>query len=209
MKDIVIIGAGGFAREVCWLIEEINKVNSEWNILGFIDENADNHGKILNGYPVLGGIQWFGKKDDIWAVCAVGSCQAKESLIAKADKHNVKYATLIHPSVMMSQFVEIGEGSIICAGNIFTTNIKIGRHVIVNLDCTIGHDAIIEDYSTILPSVNVSGNVVIEKGVSVGTGSAIIQGVKIGEGSTIGAGAVVIKNIPNNCTAVGVPAKPI
>lgn len=88
-------------------------------------------------------------------------------------------------------------------------DVQLGKHVIVNLDCTIGHDAIIGDYSTILPSTIISGFVRIKECVSIGTGAAIIQGITIGENTVIGAGAVVVKDLPDNCTAVGVPAKPI
>lgn len=116
---------------------------------------------------------------------------------------------MIHPSVIYSESVNFGEGSIVCAGNIITVNIEIGKHVIINLDCTIGHDANIGDYSTILPSVNVSGFVKTEECVSIGTGSAIIQGVNIGKNTVVGAGAIVVKDLPENCTAVGLPAKPI
>ena len=211
MKNIVIIGAGGFAREVQWLINDINKVNKEWNILGFIDENPSNKGKELNGNIVVGSFEDILKIDnqDIYYVCAVGDPIIKKKLVEKAEDMNLKPAILIHPSVIISEFVSVGEGSIICAGNIITVNIHIGKHVIVNIDSTIGHDAIIEDYSTILPSVNISGNTVIEECVSVGTGSAIIQGLRIGKYSTIGAGAVVVKDIPCGATAVGMPAKVI
>ena len=116
---------------------------------------------------------------------------------------------MIHPNVRISQYVKMGHGNIICAGNILTVNIKLGNHVILNLDCTVGHDAIIGDYSTILPSVNISGNSIIKEGCFIGTNSAVIEGVSVGEWSIIGAGAVLTKDIPARCTAVGVPAKAI
>lgn len=103
----------------------------------------------------------------------------------------------------------IGEGSIICAGTILTVDISIGNHVIINLDCTLGHDDIIHDFVTIYPSVNISGNIVVGECVELGTGMQIIQGKNIGKESIIGAGAVVVRYIPDRCTAVGSPAKPI
>lgn len=208
MKDIVIIGAGGFGREVVWLIEDINKVNKEWNLLGFVDDNESIQGKDVNGYKVVGNIEWL-KTQEIYVVNAIGDPIIKKKVQGKLDGSKNYYPVLMHPSVISSDKVKIGEGSIICAGNIITVDIEIGKHVIINLDCTIGHDAKIDDYSTILPSVNVSGNVHIEQCVSVGTGSAVIQGVKIGENTIVGAGAVVVKDLPANCTAVGSPAKPI
>lgn len=207
MKDIVVIGAGGFGREVMWLIEDINKVR-QYNILGFIDDNPEIIGKIINNYPVLGNTDWLLDKE-LYVVNAIGDPIIKKKVCLKLQNSRNIYPILKHPSAIVSKLVNIGEGSIICAGNIITVNIEIGKHVIVNLDCTIGHDAIIKDYSTILPSVNVSGAVTIGECVSVGTGSAIIQGVKIGANSIIGAGSVVVKDIPESCVAVGIPAKPI
>jgi len=208
MKDIVIIGAGGFGREVAWLIEDINKVNNEWNIVGFVDDNKSIQGTEINGYKVVGDIDWL-EKQEVFVVNAIGDPVIKKKVMDKLDGSKNKYPVLIHPSVICSDRVSFGEGSIICAGNIITVNVEIGKHVIINLDCTIGHDANIGDYSTVLPSVNVSGFVKTEECVSVGTGSAVIQGVNIGRNTVVGAGAVVVKDLPANCTAVGSPAKPI
>lgn len=208
MRDIVIIGIGGFGREVAWLIEDINKVNKEWNIVGFVDDNEDFQGKDVNGYPILGNVDWL-KEQELNVVSAIGNPIAKKNIIKRIENSNNIYPVLIHPSVIYSDKVSFGEGSIVCAGNIITVNINIGKHVIINLDCTIGHDAILGDYTSILPSVNVSGNVTIKECVNVGTGSTIIQGVTIGKNTVIGAGAVVVKDLPANCTAVGAPAKPI
>lgn len=208
MKDIVIIGAGGFGREVAWLIEEINKTTPEWNLLGFVDDNEKIQGTTINGYKVVGTVEWL-KNQELHVVSAIGDPLVKKTVLDKINDSRNHYPVLIHPSVMYSDSVYFGEGTIICAGSILTVNIEIGKHVIVNLDCTVGHDAVIGDYSTVLPSVNISGFADIGERVSVGTGTAIIQGVSIGEKSVIGAGSVVVKNIPSNCTAVGAPAKPI
>ncbi|OBW58440.1 transferase [Solibacillus silvestris] len=208
MKDIVIIGAGGFGRELAWLIEDINKQSSEWNIVGFVDDSEEIQNKVINGYKVVGNIEWL-QNQQLNVVCAIGDPILKKKIVEKLQDSKNTYPVLIHPSVIYSRQVTFGEGSIICAANIITTNIKIGKHVIVNLDCTIGHDAKLGDYTTVLPSVNISGFVEAGQCVSIGTGSAVIQGVKIGENSIIGAGAVVVKDIPENCTAVGAPAKPI
>lgn len=211
MKRIFVYGSGGFAREVVWLIEEINKKKKTWKIEGFLDDDSTKWGSIINDYEILGNFEHLkGEDEPVYVVIAIGNPFIKEKIKNKLNNiKNVFFATLIHPNVLMSKHVNIGIGSIICAGSIITTNVKIGEHVIINLDTTIGHDATINDYSTILPSVNISGNVMIGKKVSVGTGSAIIQNIKIGDNTVVGAGAVVVKNIPANCTAVGVPAKPL
>lgn len=107
----------------------------------------------------------------------------------------------------MSDSIILGKGNIICAMSVLTVDIEIGDFLICNLDCTIGHDTKIGNYVTLNPGVNVSGNVVIRDEVSVGTGAHLIQGMTVGECTTLGAGAVVVSDIPNRVTAVGVPAK--
>ena len=133
-----------------------------------------------------------------------------KKIVDKLQKYpNVKFATLINLSVMCSRHIAVGAGSVICAGTIITVDVSIGDHVLINLDCTIGHDAVIHDFVTIYPSVNVSGNVMVGEGAELGTGMQIIQGKSIGRESVVGAGAVVVRDIPEKCTAVGSPAKPV
>ena len=207
MKDIVIIGAGGFGREVQWLIDEINQVNNIWNFLGYIDDKIS-VGTILNDYPVVGDLNWL-KSQSLYVVCAIGDPNVKKKVLEQLIESENKYPVLVHPDVRMSKFIHIGEGTIICSGCILTVNINIGKHVIINLNSTVGHDATIGNYSTILPSVNISGHVSIHELVSVGTGTKIIQELTIGRNTIIGAGAIVTNNIPDNVVAVGMPARAI
>lgn len=209
MKDLYIIGAGGFGREVTWLVERINEVNPTWNLKGFIDDNESLWGSVEGEYPVLGGCDYLNTLSNVYAVCAVGAAKIRKIIIDKLKKSDVKFATLVDPSVLVSKRVEIGEGTIICAGTIITVDIKIGKHVIINLDCTIGHDDVIEDFVTIYPSVNVSGNVLIGECSELGTGMQIIQGKKVAPNTIIGAGAVVVKDCLESGTYVGSPAKRI
>lgn len=211
MKDLIIIGASGFGREVAWLAERVNSVKPTWNLLGFIDDNKDIQGSVINSYKVLGTTDDVNLFPNAYFVCAIGSSSIREKVISKIEAINpeIKFAELIDPSVEKSDLVNIGEGSIICAHNLITTNIEIGKHVIINLDCTVGHDAVLSDFVTLYPSVNVSGTTKIGRCSELGTGAQIIQGKSVGEYAIVGAGAVIIKDIPNKCTAVGAPAKPI
>ena len=211
MKDIIIFGASGFGREVAWLIERINKVRPTWNLLGFIDDDDAIQNADINGYKVLGKTEDASNYPEAFFVCAVGASAVRERIVQnlKAINPGIKFATIIDPSVEISDLVEIGEGAIICAHTIITVNISIGEHVIINLDCTVGHDAVLKDFVTLYPSVNVSGITNIGHAAELGTGMQIIQGKTIGDYSIIGAGAVVVKDIPAKCTAVGSPAKPI
>ena len=208
MKNLIIIGASGFGREVMWLVGRINSVNPEWNLLGFLDDNEEIQGNTINGYQVIGTTADINHFDSYY-VCAIGASSIREKVIQKVLNINpsAKFATLIDPSVEISEFSSIGEGTVICAHTILTVNVEIGRHVIINLDCTIGHDAVLQDFSTLYPSVNISGNVHVGYGAELGTGTQVIQGKTIGEKSIIGAGSVVIRDITAKGTYVGVPTR--
>lgn len=211
MNDIAIFGVGGFGREVLTLIQDINKVEPTYNILGFFDDGHPK-GEIHNGYPTLGGIEELNAwPTELAITIAIGTPRINKIVLEKITNKKVFFPTLIHPTVIIGDksFVEIGKGCIICAYSIITTNIKIGDFVILNLACTVGHDSIIEDHASFMPSVNISGEVSIGEGVYVGTGSKIINQVDIGKETIVGAGAVVSKSLPGGCTAVGVPAKVI
>jgi sugar O-acyltransferase (sialic acid O-acetyltransferase NeuD family) len=210
MKKIAIYGAGGFGREIKMLIEQINLFNSQWEFIGFYDDGRPK-GSEIAGSKILGGIQDLNNfREPMNIVVAIGDPKVKKTIIKNIENDYISYPILVHPNTLIgSNNVHIGNGTIICAGNILTVDISLGEHVILNLSCTVGHDTIIHDFCSFMPSVNISGEVIIYECVYVGTGAKIINKIEIGENSTIGAGAVVSKTIPSNCTAVGIPAKPI
>lgn len=210
MEKIAIFGAGGFGREVKTIIDTINKIEQKYKFIGFYDDGYS-VGETSNGFPILGGIKEINDvKESLNVVIAIGDPSTKKKIISTINNANVNFPNIIHPSVMISEdFVEIGKGNIICGGTIITCNIEIKDFVILNLMCTVGHDTTIDNYSSFMPSVNISGEVYIKEGVYVGTGAKIINQLEIGEFTIIGAGAVVARSLPANCTAVGIPAKPI
>lgn len=206
-NKLIIVGGGGFSREVIWLARECS---DKWAIIGILDDNTGMHGQKFCGIPVLGNIAECVNYPEAYFVVAVGSPRTRKIIVNRMQAYrDVRFATLVHASVLKSDYVEIGDGSIITAGCILTTQITLGCHTIVNLACTIGHDFVAGDFCTLAPQVAVSGNVTFGVGVEVGTGSTIIQGLEIGHGSFVGAGAVVSKNIPPNVLAVGCPARQV
>ena len=203
---ISILGAGGFAREVFNIFIDLKRDDE---VIGFLEENCQRKGEILNGKPIddLSVLKNL-DRNNIKLVCGIGT-PLRKRLIEYSTSLGYKYDTIIHPSVIKSKWVTFGDGNIICAGNILTNQIIIGNYSILNLHCTIGHDAKIGNYTTISPGVHVSGKVSIGDECFIGTGAVIVEKVSIGKGSFIGAGAVVSKDIPENVLAVGIPAKPI
>lgn len=210
MRDIVLYGSGGFAREVLQILLDVNDEQPTWTVLGFLDDDPGALGQDIHGYPVLGGSDWLLGRPEVQVSVAIGSPHIKRRIVNRlAEQGHTAYATLVHPRAWIGRRVQLGSGVTICAGTCVTTDIQIGDHVILNLDCTVGHDSILGDFVTAAPSVNVSGNVEVGEGCDLGTGSVVIQGKSIGEWSIVGAGAVVVKDLPANVTAVGAPASPI
>ena len=174
-------------------------------MLGWLDGNLENHGNQVHELPIFGDVSWLVSRPEVHVVVAVGGPSSKKRIVESIGES--KFATLIHPDVRIRSRIRIGGGSIICEGTQMTTNIKLGRHTIVNLGCTVGHDSVLEDFVTVAPGVNISGNVTIGTGTDLGTGSKIIQGINVGRWTVVGAGAVVSRDLPANVTAVGVPAR--
>jgi sugar O-acyltransferase (sialic acid O-acetyltransferase NeuD family) len=208
-EKIAIFGAGDLGREILVLIRQINIDVDSWDIIGFFDDN-EKTGTIIKGIKIIGTLEdlkvW---KEPLNVVFAIAEPELKNKLVAQITNPNIIYPVLIHPGVENHEFqnISVGEGSIICAGNILTNDIRIGAHVLVNLSCTIGHDCIISNYCSIMPGVNISGKVVLEEGIYIGTGAVVINYVTIGEYATIGAGATVIDDIESRSVAVGTPAR--
>ena len=208
IKPLVIIGAGGLGREVAWLVEDINKAALEWDFLGFVDDGLS--GKTVEGYPVLGPVDVVMKLDPKpWVVVAIADAKARKRIVTYLSQNGIRLATLIHPTVKMSRYVNIGVGSIICTGSVLTTNIKLGTSSIINPNCFIGHDTVLGDYTSLMPAVKVAGEVNIGEGVFIGLNAAVINRKTVGDWSIIGAGATVIEDIPPHSLAVGTPARVI
>lgn len=213
-KQIVIYGAGGFAREVAWLAESCNTTERLYEVVCFVDDNEGAHGRVLNGVPIMGLDEAWRRFPKASVVGGVGSPETRQLLMERTAEAGFAFTRLIHPSVERSNWIQIGNGVVICAGNILTTNIQLGKHVQINLDCTIGHDVVMGDYTTLAPGVHVSGCVRFGQRVYVGTGAVIINGTQenpliIEDDAVIGAGACVTKNIERGLTVVGIPAKPL
>ena len=210
-EKIVIIGAGGFAREVLDIFDACNGAGKDYEVLGYVVEaQYGSPGTLVNNKPILGDFNWIAQHaEEAYAICAVGTPALRMRLVRRAQEVGARFSNVVHPSAILTPWVNFGKGVVIAAGCILTNQIQLGNHVHINLGCTIGHDAIIEEYVTLAPGVHVSGGVTLEEGSSIGTGANLLEGIRIGAWSIIGAGSTIVKDVPPNTTVAGVPGKVI
>ncbi|QNH61543.1 acetyltransferase [Hymenobacter sediminicola] len=211
LQPLVIFGAGGLGREVLVLVRQINEQRPTWELLGFYDD-------VRPATDTINGLPYVGTAADLNAapaplhvVVAVGSSQGRAAVVERLNSPQLSFPTLVHPSVAWAPYqqLRVGAGCIISQGCILTTDITLGRHVLLNLGCTIGHDAALEDFCSLMPHANVGGEACLETGVYLGTNATVINRVRVGARTIIGAGAVAVRDLPADCTAVGVPAQRI
>ena len=209
LTDLVIVGAGGLGRETLFQLQASEQIEPRFSILGFADD--EKVGQTVHGLPVLCGTEALAVRDRNTAVVlAVGKPAVRRRLYEKLRQNLcLSFPTILAPGVVCSDSVSFGKGCIVGFGSTITVDIRIGDFVLVSNGCNIGHDAVLDDFTTLYPGVHVSGNVHLGAGCEVGVGSNIIQGLSVGENAILGAGCAVIRNIPSDCTAVGVPARVI
>jgi sugar O-acyltransferase (sialic acid O-acetyltransferase NeuD family) len=210
---IAIYGAGGFGRELAWLIRESDQLKKQYEHMGFIDDNPDRI-QYVNKSQLFTLEQATQAFPDAQVLIAVGNPNAREQLAKKVLEAGFTSGTFVHPSVIRSSSIDLGVGSIVCAGCVLTTDIVLGKHAVVLFNSTIGHNGIIGDYSIIGPGVCMAGTVIIGKRVFIGAGTVIINGsltepILIGDDSMVGAGSCVIRSFPPGSHIFGNPARPI
>ncbi len=203
-KKICIFGTGGFAREVfCCLIDSwaVKSIPTKENVVFMEDDDRLTQTEVM-GIPVLPKSKFDIKKYDL--IIGVGDPKIRKKIVEEFPT-GTTYATIIHPSVVKSDWVEVGAGSIITAGCILTCNIKIGKHAQLNLLTTIGHDCVIGDFFTTAPAANISGVCTFGDCVYFGTNTSVKQGITICDEVTIGMGGVVVKPITEPGVYIGNP----
>lgn len=211
-----IFGAGGFAREVDWLIREIYADSgTDYRQNFYVCADSDDlAGSVIKGVPVICEHEYFKNYSNAINNCfiAVGNPTLKRLIHNKLSVGStaVSFPSLISPNVVLDvNGVSIGQGSIVCSGTILTTDILVSDFVHLNINTTIGHDVKIGKYSTVSPGVHVSGRVTFGSGVFVGTGAVILESITIAPDVVVGAAAAVVKDLSEIGTYVGVPAKKI
>lgn len=206
MNKIIIVGAGGFGRELLQWIKDINKVAPTWKIVGFIDDNLHALDGVECDYGIIGTItDWCPQEGEEFAL-ALGSAELKRKIVTEMKAKGAKFATIIHPTAMLSEFAHHGEGLIMFPNSKLSCNSTVGDFVTI-LSSLIGHDTTIGDYSVISGGCNIVRNVHIGADVFLAAGVCIAQDLTIGDGAYLGLGSVILKDVPPKMKAFGNPAR--
>ncbi|HKR76503.1 MAG TPA: acetyltransferase [Rhodanobacter sp.] len=206
-RRLRIFGTGGSGREIAWLAEQAWGERME---LQFVVDHPRYLAGPVNGIPVA-LLAELEPDDDARFVVALGDPEQRKRAVAALVGAGHRPVILIHPRAEMSRFVEIGEGTVVCANSSITCNVAVGAHVQVNLGCSVAHDVILGDYATLSPGARVSGHVHVGRGAFIGTNACVINGrpgepLRIGDGAVIAAGACVTQDVPAHALVAGVPA---
>jgi sugar O-acyltransferase (sialic acid O-acetyltransferase NeuD family) len=212
-EPLVIVGCGGHGREIFGIVEAINNGpgGEQWKVLGFVDDypRAGDMARVGRlGSTYLGTTSWLASVDsNTFYTLGIGSPEVRATVDRKIEGYKLRPATLIHPDSTVGEDNSFEPGVVIFAGARITTDIRLGRHVHLNQNTTVGHDCVFGDYVSLHPQATVSGSCVIGERALIGANAVVLQELEIGSGSTIGAGACVVRNVAADLTVKGVPAK--
>ena len=208
MKNIIIVGAGSFARELCcWLEDMLDPATMQ--VCGFLDDTKA-PASILNEhyrYPVLGPIDTYQINDNDAFIIAIAEPAAKLRIAQSLQNRGAKFFNLIHPTALVARTARLGTGAIICPFSLVSADTVLGDFITINTHSCIGHDSVIGNGTTLSAHVNIPGGVIVGEGVFFGSSAAVLPRLSIGSGATVGAGATVTRKVAADQTVYTMPAK--
>jgi len=209
MKRLLIVGAGGFGREMWNYLQDHPDCGRAWTVQGFLDDGAD----ALEGYDypvgIVGTIRDYAPQPDDLLVNGLGLPQAKQACLGPLRERGGCFLTFVHPSARIGRNVRLGIGTVVCPEVILTADITVGDFVVFNVRCSAGHDSRVGTWSTLSCYSEVTGYAQVGEGVFMGSHAAVLPRMQVGDDATLGAGAIVVGHVRPGQTVFGVPARPI
>ena len=210
MRPVLIIGAGGFARETAEAVRAVQSDNGSVELAGFLDDNAALHGKSVGGAPVLGPIEAIADHPDAAVVVAVGRPDAyvvRRDLVVRLELPADRYATVVHPTVSVGSTCVVGVGSVLLAQVALTAEVSVGEHVAIMPQVVLTHDVRVDDFATLASGVRLGGGAHVGTGAYLASGVCVRDGCRIGPWAMIGMSSIVTKDVPEERLWFGSPAR--
>lgn len=209
-QPLVIVGAGGFARETAAAVQALNDVRPTWHLQGFLDDDPALHGTERVGLPILGPLGAVADLPDTAVVVCVGNPRdhlVRERVVRRLRLELERFATVVHPSVQLGAGCLVGPGSVLLAQTALTADVTVGSHVALMPQAVLTHDDVVHDFVTIASGVRLGGGVVVERGAYVGAGALVRESLTVGVGALIGMGSVLLHDVPPGQVWAGNPAR--
>jgi sugar O-acyltransferase (sialic acid O-acetyltransferase NeuD family) len=200
---LLLVAASGLARETL----QAARVQDRYEVCGYVDDDATKWGSVLDGVEVLGGLDLVSNYPEASLVICAGHGADRESIAARLAVDELRYATIVHPSVSVPPSCQVGGGSVLLAGTVLTTCVDVRRHVVAMPNVTLTHDDVVEDFATLCAGVVIGGYVRVGRRAYVGMSAAVRERCWIGADAVVGMGAVVLRDVPESETWLGVPAR--
>jgi sugar O-acyltransferase (sialic acid O-acetyltransferase NeuD family) len=209
-RDLLVVGAGGFARETAEAVRALNARRPTWSLLGFLDDNPDLHGTAIGDASILGPVELAHDFPDAAVVIATGRPDnyfSRRSIAGRLDLDDERYATIVHPTATVGETCQVGPGSVLLSHADLTADVIVGRHVAVMPQVVIPHDTRVEDFVTLASGVRVGGSCLLSEGAYLGNGACLREGLHVGAWALVGMGSVVTRDVPGHRLWRGVPAR--
>ena len=199
MRDLFIVGAGGFGREVVWIVERINAVSPQWHVVGFADDAPEKASGNFEGYPILGSCEKTSHDFPGASVCiAIGSGAVREKVASTLRGHD--FPAIVDPSAQVFPTAELHRGVFVGPQAVVSAGAELSRFAVVNARAGVGHDCVVGAFADICPGVSLSGHTVVGERAMMGTNSCTAPGMKVGKDAVVACGTPVLRDVPDGAT---------
>ena len=209
-RPLLLVGAGGLAREVVAAAHAVNEASPTWRILGLLDDDPGRHGRVVGGVPVLGPPETVSAYPDAAVVLCTASPRDRSSryrLCHRLGLGRDRYAALVHPAAALARSTTVEPGAVVLAGVVTTADVVIGPHCVVMPACVLTHDDVLDGFATLATGVRLGGGVRIGTGAYLGAAAAVREHRFVGDWSLVGIGSLVLHDVPAFETWWGAPAR--
>jgi sugar O-acyltransferase (sialic acid O-acetyltransferase NeuD family) len=212
VRELLLVGAGGLAREVAEAVRATNAVRPTWELLGFLDDDPVKHGVLMAGVQVLDAVETVYEHPNAQVLLCPGrpdNYMSRRLLAERLGLDNDRYATVVHPTATVGTTCELGAGSVLLAHVDLTADVVVGRHVVVMPQVVLTHDVRIDDWATLASGVRLGGGCHVGRGAYLGSGACLREGITVGEWAMVGMASVVTRDVPPERLWFGVPARDV